>query len=351
VKTVFVRQIQPDQVVQSSFLVQAKDLRQDKAGKTYLSMTLGDRSGSLDAKMWEGAAEAAPTFDRDDFIEAKGLVQVFRNRPQMTVHKLHRLDDEAIDFADYFPHTEKNVDEMWAELRAEVARMGNAHLRGLVEAFLDDPEVARRLRIAPAAKTLHHAVLGGLLEHVISLIRLCRAVAPNYPFVDPDLVLTGVVLHDLGKIYELNYDRTFSYSTEGQLIGHLVIMVRMLQEKAAADFPPKLKLLVEHLILSHHGKYEFGSPRLPLFPEALLLHYLDDMDSKLESMRATLAADGSIEGEWTGYNAALERTLLKKDKFLAGPKPEAAPPAARSPRQSAFGDQLHAALKDDGGAK
>ena len=209
---------------------------------------------------------------------------------------------------------------MWTELTAAVAAMGNPHLRALVEAFLQDPEIAERYRTAPAAKTLHHAVLGGLLEHVVSLVRLGGPAARHYPIVDPDLLLTGIVLHDLGKIYELDYRRSFSYTTPGQLLGHMAIVVRLLHAKAAAvpGFPPRLATLVEHLILSHHGRYEFGSSRLPLFPEALLLHYLDDLDSKMESMRASLANDAALEGEWTSWNASLDRPILKKDRFLAG---------------------------------
>ena len=230
------------------------------------------------------------------------------------------------------------------------------------------------MKVAPAAKTLHHAFIGGLLEHVMSLLNLARLTASNYPFVDVELVQTGVVLHDLGKIYELSYDRTFEYTDEGQLLGHISIMLRLLDRKCStlADFPPKLKTLVEHLILSHHGKYEFGSPKLPSFPEALLLHYLDDMDSKLESMRAEISADQN-DRDWTPYNRSLERSLLKKDRFLdagekssvrggegkpgvstAKPGPLANVPgsklakASRPPSApSLFGERLQSALKEE----
>lgn len=318
-KTLFVRELQPNQVAKSVFLVQSKEVRQDKGGKSYLSLLLGDRTGNLEARMWEGVAEVVDTFDRDDFVEVKGLVQVYRNRPQMQVHTIHRLDDTGVQLADFVPHTAHDVNVMWTELRAAVAAVANPHLRALLDAFLDDPEIAPRYRAAPAAKTMHHAVLGGLLEHVTSLVRLARAVTPNYPIVDPDLLLAGIVLHDLGKIYELDYRRTFSYTTPGKLLGHMAIVLNLLQAKVAAvpGFPPKLKMLVEHLILSHHGHHEFGSPTLPAFPEALLLHYLDDLDSKMESTRASLANDPLVEGEWTGRNPALDRQILKKDKFLA----------------------------------
>jgi 3'-5' exoribonuclease len=166
---------------------------------------------------------------------------------------------------------------------------------------------------------MHHAYLGGLLEHVVSLMKLCDLVVRNYPEIDRDLLLTGAFLHDIGKIYELSYERSFSYTTRGQLLGHMIIELEMLQDKVARvpGFPERLKTLVEHLIISHHGQYEFGSPKLPMFPEALMLHYLDDLDSKMESMRSHLARDPN-EGEWTGYNPSLSRTLLKARQFLEG---------------------------------
>jgi 3'-5' exoribonuclease len=314
-----VRELEANQTVTSLFFVQSKEVKQKKSGDVYLSLTLADRTGTLDAKMWDGAAEAASTFDRGDFVKVKGLIEVYRNRPQMRVHKLRRAEDAEVDFADYFPHTACDIDQMWTELRAAVAEMSNTHLRALVEAFLDDPEVAQRFRKAPAAKSLHHARIGGLLEHVMSLVRLWRLACQNYLFIDRDLLLAGVVLHDIGKIYELSYDRSFGYTTEGRLLGHMTMALKMLDAKAAAvsGFPPKLKTLVEHMILSHHGRYEFGSPRLPVFPEAVLLHYLDDLDSKMDSMRATLAGEPVMAGEWTGMNPSLDRSLLNKDKYLA----------------------------------
>lgn len=317
-KSHFIRELKPNQVVKVFFLVHNKEIRAKKTGEEYLSLTFTDRTGSLDAVMWDGVPEVRDAFDRDDFVEVKGLVQVHRNKMQMIVHTLRRLDDSRVELADYLPHTDKNIDELWTELRAAVAAMGNAHLRALAGAFLDDPDIARLYRLAPAAKTLHHARIGGLLEHVVSLIGLCRLTAGHYDFIDLDLLVTAAVLHDLGKIWELDYQRSFRYTTTGQLLGHINMVADLLQSKAAAlpGFPPRLRILVEHMILSHHGQYEFGSPKLPMFPEALLFHYLDDLDSKLESMRATLANDPNIEGCWTGYNPSLERPLLKKDKFL-----------------------------------
>jgi 3'-5' exoribonuclease len=333
-KTPFVSEIEPNKVITTSFLVHSKEIRQKKGGEFYLSLMLADRTGELDAKMWDNVNDVLDAFERDDFVKVKGLVQVFHNRPQMTIHKMRRMDDSEIDFADYFPSSRRDPEEMWRELCGVAAGIGNPHLRALLEAFLRDEDVARRYRIAPAAKQIHHAFLGGLIEHVLSLCALARMTAAHYPHVDRDLLLTGVVLHDIGKIYELNYQRGFSYSSEGQLIGHISIALRMIGEKLRdlPEFPAQLRSLVEHMVLSHHGQLEFGSPKVPQFPEALLLHYLDDMDSKMECMRALIENDRQVEGCFTAYSGALERTALKKDRFLNPPtEPVRAPRPAPRP--------------------
>ncbi len=193
-----------------------------------------------------------------------------------------------------------------------------------------DAEIAERYRNAPAAKTLHHAYIGGLLDHVVSLFRSCDLLSRNYPQVNRDLLLTGAFLHDIGKIAELTYNRAFSYTTRGQLLGHMIIELEMLQAKLAKlpDFPAELKTLLEHMIISHHGQYDFGSPKLPMFPEALMLHYLDDLDSKMEAMRAHFEREAELEGPWTSYNASLGRPLLDSRKFMQGEKAAAAKTAA-----------------------
>jgi 3'-5' exoribonuclease len=189
----------------------------------------------------------------------------------------------------------------------------------------------------PAAKSLHHAYIGGLLDHVVSLFRSCDLVCRNYPQINRDLLLTGAFLHDIGKIHELTYNRSFSYTTRGQLLGHMIIELEMLQAKLAQvpGFPEELKMLVEHLIISHHGEYEFGSPKLPMFPEALMLHYLDDLDSKMEAMRAHFEREAGLDGPWTGYNASLGRPLLNSTKFLEKKETAAASAAGEtSPRNN-----------------
>jgi 3'-5' exoribonuclease len=324
-KSPYVSEVEPNHVITTSFLVHSKEIRQKKGGEYYLSLLLGDRTGEIDAKMFDNVAEVLDAFERDDFVKVKGLIQVFHNRPQLTIHKVRRMDDSEVEYSDYFPSSKRDPEAMWKELSETAAGIGNPHLRALLTRMLEDPDVAHRYRLAPAAKQIHHAFLGGLIEHVLSLCRLARLIAPHYPQVDLDLLLTGAILHDIGKIYELNYERGFSYSNEGQLLGHIAIALRMVGDKLRElpDFPSPLRSLVEHMILSHHGQLEFGSPKLPQFPEALLLHYLDDMDSKMECMRALIENDRQLDGCFTMYSTALERTALKKERYMNGPVPTA----------------------------
>jgi 3'-5' exoribonuclease len=356
-KPPYVNELQPNQTVTSVFLVHAKEVRQKKSGEPYLSLILADRTGNLDAKMWENVAEVMDTFEPDDFVQVKGLLNVYQNRPQLTLHKLQKLADSEVDPADFYPVSERPVEEMVAELHGVIAGIGNPHLKALVEALLGDERVAALYRRAPAAKTVHHAYLGGLLEHVLSMCALCNFTASHYKAIDRDLLLTGVLLHDIGKIHELSYERGFGYTTEGQLLGHITIGIRMVEEKLRAlpDFPPQLRALVEHMILSHHGRLEFGSPKEPMFLEAQLLHHLDDMDSKMECMRSLIAQDRQLEGEWTVFSQPLERSVLKKLRYLEGgqkpatptapaPAPAQAPPPVRKPTSTAFGEKLLGAL-------
>jgi 3'-5' exoribonuclease len=313
---------QENKVITSTFVVVGKQIKPKKTGEPYLALTLGDRSGQLEAKMWDNVEEVLEAFEQDDFLKIKGLINKYKNRFQLTVHKLRKLGESEIDFADYLPKTTKNVDELWQTLTTVVSSFQNPHLKSLVQSFMADPEIAAAYRTAPAAKTMHHAYIGGLLDHVVSLCHACDLMCRNYPQINRDLLLTGAFLHDIGKIHELAYNRSFSYTTRGQLLGHMIIELEMLQAKLALQpgFPDELKTMIEHLIISHHGQYDFGSPKLPMFPEALMLHYLDDLDSKMEATRAQFEREAAFDSPWTGYNASLGRPLLNTEKFLAPKK-------------------------------
>ena len=367
-KSHYIRDLQPGTQITGVFLVQTKEVRQKKSGEPFLSLQLTDKSGDVDAKMWDNVEQVVDTFEKNDFVKVAGVPSVYNNRLQFTVHKLARVSDDLVDFGDFFPSSTRDRDEMLAELRGIVAGMANPHLRGLLEAVLADESIASRYKNAPAAKYIHHAWLGGLIEHVLSLCALAKVVTPLYPYVDGDLVLAGVILHDIGKIEELSYERGFGYTDIGQLIGHIQIGLGIVNRKVAGlpDFPPKLKLLLDHMILSHHGELEFGSPKVPLFAEAMMLHHLDNLDSKMETIRGSIERDKVMEGFWTGWSPPLERTLLKKERFLrdepaglpeAEPHPaapHAAPPASPQasgrrtrpePAPSLFADRLNDALK------
>lgn len=318
-KTAYVASLAADQTITDFFLVWEKEVRTgQQSGKPYLRLSLGDRTGVIEARMWEGFEDSAKEIARDDFVKVQGRVEQYRGRNQLIVEKLRRAKESEVQAEDFLPHTAEDVEKLYASLRDFAAGIGNGWLRQLVTGVVEDGEIAPRLKRAPAAKSMHHAYIGGLLEHVVSLCGLCRAVAARYPEVDADLLLSGAILHDIGKIDELSYDRAFEYSTEGHLLGHILIEYEQLSRRmdGIAGFPRELKTLVQHMLVSHHGRLEFGSPKLPMFREALLLHYLDDLDSKMAALRRALEAPG--EGEWTAWSAALERKVLRTERYQGG---------------------------------
>jgi 3'-5' exoribonuclease len=314
-----------NQTITTTFVVASKQIKPKKTGDLYIALTLADRTGQIEAKVWDNVQEFLDAFEQDDFIKVKGLLNKYNNRYQLTIHKVRKCEEHEVDFSDYLPKTEKDVDQLWATLRGFVESFNNEQLKALLRTFMNDPEIERCYKCAPAAKTLHHAVVGGLLDHVVSLFTVCDLASRNYPNIDRDLLLSGAFLHDIGKIHELSYARSISYTTSGQLLGHMIIELEMLHAKIAQvpGFSAELKILLEHMIISHHGHYEFGSPKLPMFPEALMLHYLDDLDSKMESMRAQFEREAENDDAWTGYNPSLSRPLLNTKKFLK--KKEAVP--------------------------
>ena len=315
-KNAYVSGLAADQIVTTFFLVCEKEVRSTREGKPYLRLELGDRTGTIEARMWDRFEEAAQAVQRDDIVKIQARVEVYRNKPQLMLDRMRPAEPGEIDLADYFPHTKEDVEKLYADLQGQAASISDAWLRQLTISVIEDPAIVPRLKRAPAAKMMHHAFLGGLLEHVVSLCGLCRAVAARYPEVNADLLLAGAILHDIGKLDELCYERALGYTTPGQLLGHIVMELETVTKKmdAIAGFPPELKTLVQHMLISHHGQYEFGSPKLPMFREAVMLHYLDDLDSKMGAIRSLLASEKG-EGEWTDWSAALERRMLRVGEF------------------------------------
>lgn len=307
-----------NQPITAFFAVSGKQVRSKKDGSVYFALTLADSTGQIEARMWE--TTEAGEFGAGDIVKLRGQVCRYQEKLQINVERIRRAAAGEFDVGDFVPKTERNIDELWTELNGYVESFTDPHLRALLRSFLDDPEISGALREAPAAKSMHHAWIGGLLEHVVSLLGICDLAAKHYS-VHRDLLLTGAVLHDIGKLQELRWGTSFDYTVEGQLLGHITIGVGMVERKIAAlpDFPPPLRVLVNHMVLSHHGRYEFGSPKLPMIPEALLLHYLDDMDAKMQTMRSEFARNvgvGRGAGELTEWVRSMERPLLNTAAFL-----------------------------------
>jgi 3'-5' exoribonuclease len=312
-----------NQAITAFFAVSTKQVRSKKDGARYFSLTLADRTGQVDAVMWETGD--AGEFGAGDVVKLRGQVCRYKEKLQINVERIRAATRDEYDLADLVPHTERSIDELWAELNACVDSFTDPHLKALLRSFLDDPEIATAFREAPAAKGMHHAWIGGLLEHVVSLLGICELAAKHYS-VHRDLLLTGAILHDIGKLHELRWGTSFDYTIEGQLLGHITIGLGMIEKKIAAlpDFPPALRVLVEHVVLSHHGKYEFGSPKLPMIPEAMLLHFLDDMDAKMQTMQNEFGrnvAAGRGAADVTEWVRSMERPLLNTTAFLEKGKP------------------------------
>src|SRR5579871_3333274 len=316
-KTGFVTELLSEQTVTTFFLVHEKEVRNTREGRAYLRLELGDRSGTVEARMWDQFEVVAKDINRDDFVKVQARVELYRNRPQLAVIQCRIARPEEIDIADYLPHTPYDVEKMWADLLGYANSLQNPWLKKLVLQVITEPNTAKCYKRAPAAKVMHHAYLGGLLEHVVGLCGLAHQIAGHYPELDLDLLLTAAILHDVGKLDELCYDRAIGYTAEGQLLGHIVMEIETVANamNKIEGFPPALKTVVQHLLISHHGQYDFGSPKLPMIREALVFHYMDDLDSKLAAVRSALAADSGDE-MWSVYSGALQRKFLKLDQFL-----------------------------------
>jgi 3'-5' exoribonuclease len=314
----FVQQLADGDTLDEIYLVTDKQLRANRNGNLYLQIELRDRTGSISARLWNAGENLFRMFDVGDFLLVRGKVQMFQGALQVILSYIERAAAEKVELADFLPHTEQDVSKLLERLRGTLLRLANPHLRALAECFLMDDAFVHDFCRVPAGVRNHHAYLGGLLEHVATLMDAAERVLPLYPELDRDLLLMGVFLHDAGKVRELTFDKVFAYSDEGQLIGHLVIGVEMVNEKlrqvsdlTGEPFPPELLLRLKHMILSHHGTYEFGSPRLPMTPEAIALHYLDNLDAKTHSFTRDIREDRNQASAWTPFNQSLQRRLFK----------------------------------------
>jgi 3'-5' exoribonuclease len=303
-----------------TFRIAQKELRTTSNGSLYIHVVLADATGEVLGRMWNASQEYYDAIPEGGFMAFTGRVESYRGKPQFIIDGGRPVDQRTFDPSDFLPATKGDVDAMWQEVKEILRSVRQPDLLALVGKFINDETLAAGFRRAPAAVAMHHAHLGGLLEHTLSLLRLARVVCPLYPRVSQDLVLAGILLHDIGKVQELAYSTNFEYTNEGQLIGHITQAVLSIHDKCAqvsADtgrpFPPAIEMALKHIILAHHGKYEFGSPRLPATAEALMIHYLDNLDAKLTMMFEAIDGDPDKQSDWTSFVRALETKVFKPD--------------------------------------
>lgn len=308
---ILVSEMQEGQKVKGIYLVRQKQLGVTRAGKPFLTLSLGDRSGEVEAKVWEEADQVSFGVSTGDAVSVSGQVNVYNGRLQLSLQSVHRIDENGIDPADFLPSSRRDPDEMLGEFMACIRKVADPDLRGLLQAVFSDPALQEKLRRAPAAKGMHHAYLGGLLEHTLSLFRLCESVAPHYPEVDSDLLRAGVLLHDLGKVDELSCARGFDYTDRGRLLGHIVLELEWVSEalRALPGFPEEKAILLKHLLASHHGREEFGSPVKPMTLEALILHMLDDLDAKTQAFRGLM--ERPSPDRWSSHHPVLGQRVFR----------------------------------------
>lgn len=314
----FVDQLRDGEDIAEVYLATDKQLRANRNGVYYIQLDLRDRSGTIPARVWNAGELLFRQFENGDYVLVDGKVQLFQGSLQVILTRIERADAKTLDTADFLPRTPHDIGRLTEKLRAFLMKLGNPHLRALAECFLMDDAFVTAFTTCPAGVKLHHAYVGGLLEHTVAMMEIADRLIPFYPGTDRDLLITGVFLHDAGKTRELAYTRAFGYTDEGQLVGHIPMGVEMLTDAAAKvpdltgePFPRELMVRLKHMILSHHGTLEYGSPKVPMTPEAMLLHQIDMMDTRMHMVLRDIREDRGNTSAWTPYNPTLERRLYK----------------------------------------
>jgi len=299
--------------IDQPFLLKRCDYRQTRAGKFYLDMLIGDSSGSIAAKRWDANDALYEALRNVDLVLIKGTVEMYKDELQVAVDQIRTLKPAEVDMSQLLPHTTRDIDEMWRRMSTVAASLRNPHLSALVDKVMADKALADGFKSSPAGVSHHHAYIGGLLEHTVSLLDLAEKIIPAYPQLDRDTFLAGIILHDIGKIRELSRDTGFKYTDPGELLGHIVLGVLIIEDKVREipEFPEELLMKLQHLILSHHGEYEYGSPKLPMTIESIALHHLDNLDAKLAGFKSAIENEGEMEGNWTQYNKMFQRRLYR----------------------------------------
>lgn len=304
--------------VDEVFLLSDKQLRVNRIGDQYLLAQLRDRTGQISGLLWNVKEPEMGRISAGDYVRVRGKVQVYQGNLQIILTGIEPYPKDQVDPVQFIPASTQDTQRLLSRLSEILLSITDPHLRRLMEEFLNDETVMAGLLRAPAGIKLHHAFHGGLLEHITNVLETAVRVVDLYPQVDRSLLLAGIFLHDLGKIRELAFQETFAYTDEGQLIGHLVIGIEMLNEKSPAvaaalgePFPQETLLRLKHMIVSHHGSYEFGSPKLPMTPEAIALHHLDNLDAKVNEFTSLIASDPNSQSNWTPYSTSMQRKLFK----------------------------------------
>lgn len=310
---VFVKDLQEKQTINSIFLVKEKNRAVGKNGKAYLGIKLGDKSGDIDARVWDNVEELGERFDIDDFVNVKGYVQSFQGRNQLVVTGIEAVTSIEINVQDFLPSASRPSEEMFSELMQKLEKIKNPYIKQLVHNTLNDNSIKPLFLVCPAAKTIHHAYLGGLLEHTLSICGVMEFIASHYKGLDLDLLLFGAVFHDIGKIWELSFETSLGYTDVGRLVGHIPLGSELVEKKTSEipNFPYELKNKCKHIILSHHGRLEYGSPKRPKFLEAFVVGFIDDLDSKINQLQNILSLEKQSEdNKWSRYNKEFERYFM-----------------------------------------
>jgi 3'-5' exoribonuclease len=305
----YINEVKENDTIDSLFLVKEKSSGITKTGNAYLKLKLTDRSGEMEGRIWTSVETFASSFEKDDFVHVLGKSVSFQEHLQLNITHIERVGEEEILFSDFFPMAERDAEEMFRFLVEISDQIKNPHLSQLLILFWEDESFIKLFKVAPASKWLHHNYLGGLLEHTLSLAQLVLKNVSHYNGLNLDLLLTASILHDVGKVDELSYHRSFDYSDEGRLLGHIVLGIERVEDKISQlpDFPRDLSTLLKHLLLSHHGQYMWGSPKRPMTLEAVMLHYLDDMDAKMNGIQQFIKQQVQEGSKWSAYHRIFEQ--------------------------------------------
>lgn len=308
----FVREIKEKDHLQTVFLVREKNAGTDRNGKAFLSVTLSDSTGNLNARMFEKVDSVASSVEIGDVVWVKGFVQLFQNRKQVIIHEMRKAVQGEYKMQELVADLGGDPHKHLADLLIIAASLSDPFLSQLIISTLNDPALQPTILKAPAAKTIHHAYRGGLLEHIHSIVSVMESLAGHYKFLNRDLLIFGAIFHDLGKIFELDLSEGIHYTQRGRLVGHMVLACEIIDEKAAAikDFPADLLDIMKHIVLSHHGRLEYGSPKLPMFPEAVVVAMIDDLDSKMNTMFHFLKNESesvALDEKWSHFHPGFER--------------------------------------------